>query len=73
MDTVRRTRLRDHGRRPCRAGRSAALQRRPQVKAAIWFNCDKQHEGKANWRIDVSPESLRAFNETFAAPRRRGE
>ncbi len=46
------------------------LQRRPQVKAVIWFNYDKRREGEPNWRIDRTPESLRAFNETFAAPRK---
>lgn len=46
----------------------AYLQRFPQVKSAIWFNYDKRREKEPNWRIDVTPESLRAFNETFAAP-----
>ncbi len=39
-----------------------------QIKAVIWFNLDKRREGEPNWRIDVTPESLQAFNETFAAP-----
>ena len=47
----------------------AELQRWPQVKAAVWFNYDKRREGEPNWRVDVTPESLRAFNETFAKPR----
>lgn len=47
----------------------AFLQKRPEVRAAIWFNYDKRREGEPNWRIDTSPESLRAFNATFAAPR----
>ena len=47
-----------------------SIQRRPQVKAVIWFNYDKRREGEPNWRIDRTPESLRAFNETFAAPRK---
>lgn len=46
-----------------------SLQRFPQVKAAIWFNYDKTREGEPNFRIDNDPESLRAFNETFARPR----
>jgi len=45
------------------------LQYRPEVRAAIWFNFDKRREGEQNWRIDASPESLAAFNETFATPR----
>ena len=44
------------------------LKRYPQVKAVIWFNYDKRREGEPNWRIDVTPESLAAFNETFARP-----
>ncbi len=44
----------------------AALQKYPQVKAVIWFNYDKRREREPNWRIDVTPESLKAFNETFA-------
>ncbi len=47
----------------------AFLQTRPEVRAVIWFNLDKRREGEQNWRIDSSPESLAAFNETFAAPR----
>ncbi len=39
-----------------------------QIKAAIWFNLDKRREGEPNWRIGVTPGSLQAFNETFAAP-----
>ena len=46
----------------------ADLQRYPQVAAVIWFNLDKRREGEPDWRIDVSEASLRAFNETFAAP-----
>ena len=46
-----------------------SLRRWPQVKAAIWFNYDKHREREPNWRIDVTPESLRTFNETFAVPR----
>ena len=42
----------------------------PHVKAAIWFNFDQRRENEPNWRIDADPESLRAFNETFAAPQR---
>ncbi|MCH8966254.1 MAG: hypothetical protein IID43_01120 [Planctomycetes bacterium] len=45
------------------------LQGFPQVKGAIWFNYDKRREGEPDWRIDTTGESLRAFNETFAAPR----
>ncbi len=44
------------------------LQTQPQVKAVIWFNLDKRREKEPNWRIDVTPESLQAFNETFAKP-----
>jgi len=47
----------------------AHLQGCPQVKAVVWFNYDKRREGEPNWRIDVTPESLAAFNETFARPR----
>ncbi|MFQ5429642.1 MAG: glycoside hydrolase family 26 protein [Phycisphaerae bacterium] len=47
----------------------ACLKRYPQVKAVIWFNYDKRRENEPNWRIDASPGALRAFNETFAAPR----
>ncbi|MFQ5424758.1 MAG: glycoside hydrolase family 26 protein [Phycisphaerae bacterium] len=46
----------------------AALARYPQVRAAIWFNLDKRREGEPNWRLNVTAESLRAFNETFARP-----
>ena len=49
------------------------LSRRPQVKAAIWFNYDKRREHEPNWRIDATPDSLDAFNNTFAAPRRSEE
>lgn len=45
------------------------LQHRPEVRAAIWFNFDKRPEGEQNWRIDTSPESRTAFNETFATPK----
>lgn len=45
------------------------LDRNPQVKAAVWFNYDKRRENEPNWRIDATPGALRAFNETFAAPR----
>ena len=44
----------------------AFLQGRPRVKAAIWFDLNKRREGEPNWRIDATPESLQAFNETFA-------
>lgn len=44
---------------------------RPHVKAVVWFNYDKRREKEPNWRIDADAESLRAFNETFAAPQRR--
>lgn len=46
-----------------------SLRQRPYIKAAIWFNYDKRREGEPNWRIDATPDSLRVFNETFAAPR----
>jgi len=48
------------------------IERRPQVRAAVWFNFDKRREGEHNWRIDATPESLAAFNATFAAPRAPG-
>jgi mannan endo-1,4-beta-mannosidase len=48
----------------------AYLARRPRVKALVWFHYDKRRENEPDWRIDASPESLRAFNETFARPRR---
>lgn len=48
------------------AHRSLAQHR--QVRAAIWFHYDKRRENEPNWRIDVTPDSLRAFNETFAMP-----
>ena len=44
------------------------IQQYPQIKAAVWFNLDKRREGEPDWRIDVTPESLQAFNETFAKP-----
>ena len=40
---------------------------RPHVKAVVWFNYDKRREKEPNWRIDADAQSLRAFNETFAA------
>ena len=45
-----------------------SLARRPQVKAAIWFNLDKRREKEPNFRIDATPGALDAFNATFAAP-----
>jgi len=39
-----------------------------RVSAVIWFNLDKRREGEHDWRIDSSPESLAAFNKTFAKP-----
>ena len=42
------------------------LAKRPQVKALVWFHYDKRRESEPDWRIDTTPESLRAFNETFA-------
>ncbi|MEM8883249.1 MAG: glycosyl hydrolase [Planctomycetota bacterium] len=47
----------------------AYLAARPRVKALVWFHYDKRRENEPDWRIDATPESLRAFNETFAAPR----
>jgi len=44
----------------------AYLARRPHVKALVWFHYDKRRENEPDWRIDTSPCSLRAFNETFA-------
>ena len=46
-----------------------ALRDHALVKAVIWFNYDKRRENEPNWRIDNVPDALRAFNETFAAPR----
>jgi hypothetical protein len=46
----------------------ASVRKHPQVKAVIWFNYNKSREKELNWRIDVTPESLKAFNETFAQP-----
>ena len=43
---------------------------RPSIKAVVWFNYDKRREGEHNWRLDSSPDALRAFNETFASPGR---
>ena len=47
----------------------ASALRWPQLKAMIWFNFDKRREGELNFRIDTSRQALKAFNETFAAPR----
>ena len=44
------------------------LQHFPQVRAVVWFNLDKRRENEPDWRIDVTPESLAAFNDTFARP-----
>ena len=46
-----------------------ALKGHPQVRAIVWFNYDKRREGEPNFRIDATPKSLKAFNETFAAVR----
>ena len=46
-----------------------ALKGYPQVRAIVWFNYDKRREGEPNFRIDATPKSLKAFNETFAAVR----
>jgi len=43
-----------------------ALAEHPRVRAVIWFNLDKRRENEPDWRIDVTPQSLQAFNETFA-------
>ncbi|MHC4937752.1 MAG: glycoside hydrolase family 26 protein [Planctomycetota bacterium] len=48
----------------------AYLATRPRVKAVVWFHYDKRREGEPDWRIDTTPGSLKAFNETFARPRR---
>jgi hypothetical protein len=48
-----------------------ALAHHPRVKAVVWFHYDKRAEGEPNWRVDTSPDALQAFNETFAAERRR--
>ena len=45
------------------------LAKRPRVQALIWFNLDKRRENEPDWRIDVTPESLAAFNATFASSR----
>ncbi len=50
----------------------AAALRRTQLRAVVWFNLDKRREGELNFRLDTSPDALRAFNETFAAKRRAG-
>jgi mannan endo-1,4-beta-mannosidase len=47
-----------------------AILRRPQVRAVVWFNLDKRREGELDFRVDSSPLSLAAFNETFAKPAR---
>ena len=44
----------------------AYLSARPRVKALVWFHYDKRRENEPDWRIDTTPASLRAFNETFA-------
>ena len=41
---------------------------RPEIIGAIWFNLDKRREGEPNWRLDADPESLSAWQRTFAAP-----
>lgn len=46
------------------------LTSQPHIRAAIWFNFNKRHEGEHDWRIDCSAQSLEAFNQTFAAPLR---
>ncbi len=47
----------------------AYFRRRGQVRAVVWFNLDKRREGELNFRLDSSVGALRAFNDTFAAPR----
>ena len=54
------------------ATRIAFLASRPRVEALVWFHYDKRSEGEPDWRLDSSPESLVAWNETFARPRPRG-
>lgn len=46
-----------------------SLERFPQVRAVVWFNYDKRRENEPNFRIDATEGALRAFNETFAAPK----
>ena len=45
------------------------LDAHPQVKAAVWFHLDKRCEGEPNWQLTDVAEDMKAFNETFAAPR----
>jgi len=47
----------------------AYLERRPQVKALVWFNYDKSRQKEPNFRIDATPGALEAFNDTFARKR----
>lgn len=47
----------------------AYLQGRPRIQALVWFNYDKRREKEPNWRIDATPGSLKAWNETFARAR----
>lgn len=42
------------------------LAKWPRVRAVVWFHYDKRREQEPDWRIDASPESLEAFNDTFA-------
>ncbi|MHC4136475.1 MAG: glycoside hydrolase family 26 protein [Planctomycetota bacterium] len=51
-------------------GAYAWLRGRPQVRALVWFNHDKRRENEPDWRIASDAEARRAFNETFAAPRK---
>ncbi len=46
----------------------AAMVRRPEIRAAIWFNLDKRREGEPDWSLDSEASALAAFNETFARP-----
>jgi hypothetical protein len=46
-----------------------ALERRPCVRAVIWFDLDKRREGERNWSLVSSPGVLQAFSEAFATRR----
>jgi hypothetical protein len=45
------------------------LPRMPRVRAVVWFNGRQQW---ANWDVDSSRDSLRAFRAAVAAPRYSG-
>jgi hypothetical protein len=46
--------------------------RYPQVRAVIWYHRDNRISSQADWRVDSSEDSLKAFQEVAASPLYQG-